>query len=109
MVYRENEMLRRRFIQLMTVASAGGSLGALSTLEAGDTETITYRVKGFTCVTCAVGLETLLRKEKGVVWVRASYPEASVIIRYQPTNISEDQVKKLIADLGFTPELKHQG
>jgi copper chaperone CopZ len=100
-------MLRRRFIQLMTVASAG-SMGAWSTLEASDTKAAMYSVKGFTCVACAVGLETLLRQEKGVVWVKASYPEASVIIRYQPANISGDQLKKLIADLGFTAELRHQ-
>ncbi len=96
-------MLRRRFIQFMTVAGAG-SLTALGPLEASDTKTVTYKVKGFTCITCAVGLETLLRQQKGVVWATASYPDAIATIKYQPTTITEDQLKAFIADMGFTAE-----
>lgn len=99
-------MLRRRFIQLMTIAGAGG-LATLNTLEAGDAKTVAYTVKGFTCITCAVGLETLLRQEKGVLSAKASYPDASVVIRYQPATITENQLKGFIADMGFTAEPKH--
>jgi len=98
-------MLRRRFIQLMTVAGASG-LATLNTLEAGEAKTVAYSVKGFTCITCAVGLETLLRQEKGVLSAKASYPDASVTIRYQPATITEDQLKKYIANMGFTAEPK---
>ena len=97
-------MLRRRFIQFMTVAGAGG-LAALETLEASDTKIVTYKVKGFTCITCAVGLETLLRQQKGVVWAKASYPEASATVKYQPTAVTEEQLKGFIAEMGFTAEL----
>ena len=96
-------MLRRRFIQLMSVAGAGG-LATLGTLEASDTRTVTYKVKGFTCITCAVGLETLLRQQKGVAWAKASYPDASATIKYQPAAITEDQIKAFIAEMGFTVE-----
>jgi copper chaperone len=98
-------MLRRKFIRLMTVAGAGG-VAALGTLEAGDTRTVTYHVKGFTCITCAVGLETLLRQQKGVVWAKASYPDASATIRFQPASVTEDQLKAYIAEMGFTAERK---
>lgn len=101
-------MLRRRFILLMTVAGAS-SLATIPALEASDTQTITYKVKGFTCVTCAVGLETLLRKAKGVVWVKASYPDASAIIKYQPAAVTEDQLKRFIAEMGFSAEPEHRG
>jgi copper chaperone CopZ len=94
-------MLRRKFIQLMTVAGTG-SLAAFGTLEAKDTVTVTYYVKGFTCITCAVGLETLLRQQKGVVWAKASYPDASVVIKYQPGSVTENQLKAYIAEMGFT-------
>lgn len=98
-------MLRRKFIQLMTVAGAGG-VAALGTLEASDTRTVTYKVKGFTCITCAVGLETLLRQQKGVVWAKASYPDASATIKFQPGSVTEDQLKAFIAEMGFTAEQK---
>ena len=101
-------MLRRRFIQLMTVAGAG-SLATIPALEASDTKTITYKVQGFTCITCAVGLETLLRQQKGVVWVKASYPDASATIKYQPAAVTEDQLKAFIAEMGFTPEPEQRG
>ncbi|HYK36226.1 heavy-metal-associated domain-containing protein [Alloacidobacterium sp.] len=100
-------MLRRRFIQFMTVAGAGG-LATLGTLEAGDVKTVTYKIKGFTCITCAVGLETLLRQQKGVVWAKASYPDATATIRYQPATVSEGKLKAYIAEMGFTAEQTHQ-
>jgi copper chaperone CopZ len=96
-------MIRRKFLQMMTIAGAGG-LASLSALEAADTATVTYRVKGFTCITCAVGLETLLRQEKGVQSVKASYPEASVVIRYDPSVVREPELRGFIAEMGFTAE-----
>ena len=100
-------MLRRRFIQLMGVAGAG-SLATITALEAADAKTVTYKVKGFTCVTCAVGLETLLRQQKGVIWVKASYPDTSATIKYQPAIVTEDQLKAFIAEMGFTAEPEHR-
>src|ERR1700757_1138833 len=94
-------MLRRRFIQLMTVAGAGG-LATLGVVEASDTKTVRFKVEGFTCITCAVGLETLLCQQKGVVWAKASYPDASATIKYQSAIITEDQLKAFISGLGFT-------
>jgi copper chaperone CopZ len=100
-------MLRRTFIQLITAAGAGG-LASLEALESRDERTVTYKVKGFTCVTCAVGLETLLCRQKGVVWAKASYPDAISTIRYKPAVVSEEQLKAYIAEMGFTVEREHQ-
>ena len=52
-------------------------------------------------VTCAVGLEVMLRQEKGVAWAKASYPDASVVIKYHPGEISEDSLKNYISSMGF--------
>lgn len=101
-------MLRRRFIQMMTAAGAGG-IATLGALEVGDSRTVAYKIKGFTCITCAVGLETLLRQQKGVVWAKASYPDASTTIKYRPAIIREDQIKEFIVGMGFTAEPAHQG
>ena len=99
-------MQRRRFIQLMGIAGAT-SLAAASPLETSDTKTVAYSVKGFTCITCAVGLETLLRQQKGVLTASASYPDASVVIRYDPAKTDENQLKGYIAEMGFTAAPKH--
>lgn len=97
-------MQRRRFIQLMGLA--GATSLAVGALEANDSKTVGYHVSGFTCVTCAVGLETLLRQQKGVLKANASYPDGFVTIQYEPTKINEDQLKNYIADMGFTATTK---
>jgi Cu+-exporting ATPase len=88
---------------MMTLAGAG-TLAAAELAHTGETKTVSYRVKGFTCVTCAVGLETMLREQKGVKWVKATYPEALVTIRYDASSVSEPTLRGFISDLGFIAE-----
>ena len=70
-----SSMDRRHFIGHVSVAAAGGSvLTAAKTLE--EKRCVTYAIKGFTCVTCAVGLKVMLRLQDGVTRANASYPAA---------------------------------
>ena len=63
-------MIRRRFLGLMTLAGAGGATALSKAARASrQSETAQYKISGFTCVTCATGLETLLGREKGVLAV----------------------------------------
>jgi copper chaperone CopZ len=95
-------MIRRRFIELITLGT--GSLAALGAIEANAKETVTYHVTGYTCITCAVGLESLLRQEKGVAWAKASYPDANVVIKFDPKEVTQDFLKTYIASMGFKAE-----
>jgi copper chaperone CopZ len=92
-------MIRRRFLHLATLAGAGGlaSLG----LEAAERKTVVYQVKGFTCITCAVGLDALLQRQTGVVRSTSSYPEGTVKIEFHPHLVTEDSLKAFIAEMGF--------
>jgi|ERR1700722_19611264 len=96
-------MFRRHFVQRITLAGAGG-LASIGTTEAGAGRTVTYRVKGFSCVTCAVGLETMLRQEKGIARAEASYPDGKVTIQFDPRLVTGDWLRTFIADKGFTVE-----
>lgn len=96
-------MQRRHFVQMMTLASAG-TLAAFEATRIGETQTVSWHVKGFTCATCAVGLETMLQQQKGVKWVRATYPKALVTIRYNPRSVTDAQLREVISELGFTVE-----
>lgn len=100
-------MERRHFVQLITLAGASG-LAAMEVKHKGGTETVTWHVKGFTCITCAVGLETMLGQQKGVHSVKATYPDGKVIIQYDPASVTEDALKGYISDLGFTAEPTQQ-
>jgi len=81
------------------VAKAGLHLGRASPIE---TRKVAYQVKGFSCITCATGLEVMLRQQKGVVRASASYPEATVVIGFDESLISEDRLKEFIVSCGFT-------
>ncbi|MGA8085777.1 MAG: heavy-metal-associated domain-containing protein [Terracidiphilus sp.] len=109
-------MIRRQFIKLATLTGATGlaSFGALDAVREGPTSTagaeqvptVTWHVRGFTCVTCAVGLETLLRREKGVIAAVATYPQGMVKIQYHPDLVSQNALRSTIAELGFTADDK---
>lgn len=99
-------MQRRRFVQMMTLAGVG-TVAAAELAHSGETRTVVYHVKGFTCVTCAVGLETMLREQKGVKWVKATYPEAQVTIQFNPASVTEPALRGFISALGFTAEAGH--
>lgn len=94
-------MFRRRFIQLVTMASVGG-LGPLEAVSAAATRTVIYQVKGFTCITCATGLDTLLGQQKGVAASKSTYPEGKATVTFDPKQTSEQAIVTFITDLGFT-------
>jgi copper chaperone CopZ len=93
-------MIRRKFLGMMTLAGAGAAV-AMEGLDFAEKKTVTFGITGFTCITCAVGLETLLEKERGVIRVQASYPESKAIITYHPKLTSEAAVVKYIEQAGF--------
>ncbi len=92
-------MIRRTFLGL-TLASLG-SLATMEGMDLAEQKTITFRITGFTCITCAVGLETLLEQERGVIRVKASYPESVAIVTYHPKLTSEHSLVKFIERAGF--------
>ena len=94
-------MFRRRFLQLMTFAGAGT---LAKTSEAAQEKTVTYHIKGFSCVTCAVGLDVMLRRNKGVLRSKSTYPEAITTIDFDPSQITTTTIQSLISEMGFTAE-----
>lgn len=93
-------MDRRNFI---CGVGAIGTAG-LTTADAAARETtaVTWKVKGFTCITCAVGLEVMLRQQEGVTRAKASYPQNTVAIGFDGKLTSEKVLKEFIAGCGFS-------
>jgi copper chaperone CopZ len=99
----ETQMLRRKFFQVMTIATTG-ALTPLEAIPATVTpkKIVTYHVRGFSCITCATGLDTMLAKQKGIASSSSTYPEGVSTIGFDPDQISEAQIKDFISSLGFT-------
>ncbi len=101
-------MFRRTFIQQITIAGTGVGIASAAKAQARENKTVTYRVKGFSCPTCAVGLDTMLRRQAGVIQSKSSYPDAITVIEFDPHLVSENSLKAFIAELGFAAEEKHK-
>lgn len=96
----ETGRTRRKLLQVLAFAGAGsmGTLGARKLLEK---RTVRFRVKGFSCPTCAVGMDTLLMQQRGVLWAKSTYPQGEVTIEFHPHLVGEEALKQCIADAGF--------
>ena len=91
-------MVRRQFIQGIACGLSAAEVAA----STAKTKTVKYRIEGFTCITCAVGLDTLLKDQKGIVRSKSSYPERTAEIEYNPDLVNEEHIKSFIQELGFT-------
>jgi copper chaperone CopZ len=98
-------MFRRRFLQLLAVSGAGTL--ALEARGSGLAKTVVFQVKGFSCITCAAGLDTVLTKEKGILSSKSTYPEGKVTVKFDSDAIDETSIRSLIAEMGFTVENQH--
>ena len=99
-------MIRRKFLSLMTLAGAS-SLATLKAANALEKKTVTWKISGFTCITCAVGLETLLQREKGIIAAKASYPDPIATVTYDPRSTSEASIVEVIETMGFHAQTLH--
>jgi copper chaperone CopZ len=99
-------MFRRQFVQLIAAVGTG-SVATIAAADANGNKTVTYVVKGFSCVTCAVGLDTMLEKQKGIASSQSSYPDGIVIVKFDPRQITEQSLKAFINEMGFTVAEEH--
>ena len=95
-------MIRREFMQLLALTGVGALHPLESAAASRARATWIFAVKGFTCITCAVGLDTLLGKERGIISSRSTYPDGVVTVVLNPEETSEASVRTFIAQMGFT-------
>jgi len=87
------------------MALAGvSSLPAMAAAADSAKETTYFRVTGFSCPTCSVGLDTMMERKAGVVWSKSSYEQATAVICFHPSVISEQALRDAIAEMGFHAE-----
>jgi len=98
-------MFRRRFLQFLALSGAGALVNEASGKALA--ETVMYQVKGFSCVACAVGLDTMLSKKKGILSSHSTYPEGKVTVNFDANAINENSIRAFIAEMGFTIERQH--
>jgi copper chaperone CopZ len=97
----EVAMFRRQFVQFFAGLGVTG-VATLAMEETNGTSDVTYVVKGFSCVTCAVGLDTMLQKQKGISWCKSTYPQGIAKVRFDAKKVQEKEIQDFIREMGFT-------
>jgi copper chaperone CopZ len=65
--------------------------------------TMTYPVRGFHCSGCADNLGGSLRQIEGVIKADADFEAAAVEVRFDPSRVSDDDLREGIRAAGFEP------
>jgi copper chaperone CopZ len=89
-------MVRRQFIRGVACGLGVGPAAGGSKIRKAA-----YHIEGFTCITCAVGLDTLLKEEKGIVHSKSSYADRTSIVEYDSDQIREEEIRVRIQEFGF--------
>jgi len=93
-------MFRRDFFSKLTLA---GLAGVAETGSRNFTQTVrkSYKAERFTCKGCAYGLEVKLRSQEGIKLAFATYPECKVVVEFDDTRVSDEQIKRVAEELGY--------
>lgn len=65
------------------------------------TTTIKIKIKGMECPNCAMRLEQLEDTLKGVLMVEASYRKAEMVVQYNDSEVTLEQIKTEVRRLGY--------
>lgn len=77
----------------MTATSAGAT-------TAGRAHVV-VKVHGMDCALCAGIVERALDAQPGVDAARINLPQGEVLVEYDPTRVSEDQLRRALTATGF--------
>ncbi len=77
------------------------AMPASSSEENQANKTVVIEVEGMTCAGCEPHINETLKKLNGVVSAEASYENKNVIVVYNPKQITLEQIKKAIDEIGY--------
>ncbi|MCE8422934.1 MAG: heavy-metal-associated domain-containing protein [Candidatus Methanoperedens sp.] len=62
---------------------------------------VTFDIAGMRCGACAVGLELMLAKKKGIKSAKVSLNERMAVVEYDPAIVALSDISKAASDLGY--------
>lgn len=65
------------------------------------TRKITLKIEGMECPNCAMTLEQIEDRLEGVKMAEASYHRAQLVVEFDDTRVSEEQIKAEVQRLGY--------
>lgn len=72
--------------------------------ESQNRKTVVIAVEGMTCEGCASQLGIALKRIKGVISAKASYPDKNVTVVYNPNQVTVERIRQGIHGAGYDPK-----
>lgn len=66
-----------------------------------ETKTVKFQLETLTCPSCIKKIEGVLNKEKGVESAQVLFNSSKVKIQYDEGEVTSEQLKQLIEDVGY--------
>ena len=64
-------------------------------------EKVILDIAGMRCGACAVGIELVLAKKKGIKSAKVSLNERMAVLEYDPAIVAVSDIAKAVSDLGY--------
>jgi len=71
-------------------------------------QSITIGITGMHCASCAATIEKALSKLGGVAEANVNFAAESVMVRFDPSTVSHQDLEKAIVDAGYTPHIREE-
>lgn len=62
---------------------------------------VTLDIAGMRCGACAIGIELMLAKMKGIKSAKVSLNERIAVVEYDPAIVASSDISKVVSDLGY--------
>ncbi|HEX7576067.1 MAG TPA: heavy metal-associated domain-containing protein [Candidatus Methanoperedens sp.] len=62
---------------------------------------VTLDITGMRCGACAIGIELMLARKKGIKSAKVSLNERTAVVDYDPEIIASSDISKVVSDLGY--------
>ncbi|MCZ7401805.1 MAG: heavy metal-associated domain-containing protein [Candidatus Methanoperedens sp.] len=62
---------------------------------------ITFDIAGMRCGACAIGIELMLAKKKGIKSAKVSLNERTAVVEYDPAIVASSEISTAVCDLGY--------
>ena len=62
---------------------------------------VIFDIAGMRCGACAVGIELVLTKKKGIKSAKVSLNERMAVVEYDPAIVAVSDIAKAVSDIGY--------
>lgn len=70
----------------------------------GTGSTVTFKIKGMHCMSCAINIDGALEDTEGVLSAETKYATAKTVVNFDPAKVSSKKIKSVIKSLDYSIE-----